>query len=421
MDANVIVILVSLTIFLAYIGGILYSKTRVPDIFWLISFGVLLGPVTGIIDPSTMTSLAPMLVLIALNLLMFEAGLNVDLKTFKESMGKSSYLGVITFVLTTFIIGYGLYFILPSLFTPTEGLLFGAMIGGTSTSTVLSILGCINLDSNEAGQCRLFLVLESIVTDSISIVTSMTLIRIIQMPQVPLSEGFKDIVFVFTIASLLGIIIGVTWVLILDAARNRPFNYIMTIAVLFSSYILGEMIGGPGAGALAALFFGITLTNYPVFAKRLGLKENVRVERRRLRGFHEEITFLIKSFLFLFVGLQMNLKPAYFAIGFAIALAIGAIRFAAVYLTKVFIPLSDVEVKASRLEFSNGLTAIVLAQMPLLVTGSQYFTDPTIFESIIVPTVLTTALFGSLLGPILFKGRVSITPVEPELQGEPNE
>jgi len=421
VDANIIVILISLTLFLAYVGGILYTKTHIPDIFWLIAFGALLGPITGVIDVSTMSSLTPMLVLIALNLLMFEAGLNMDLKTFRESMEKSGYLGVITFVLTIFIVGYGLYYLLPGLFTLTEGLLLGAMIGGTSTSTVLSLLGCLNLNNNDAGQCRLFLVLESIVTDSISIVTSMTLIRLIQMPEVPLSEGIKDIVFVFTMASLIGFAVGVIWVLILDLARNRPFNYIMTIAVLFFSYILAEQMGGPGAGALAALVFGITMTNYPLFAKRLGLKENVRVERRRLRGFHEEITFLIKSFLFLYVGLQMNLNLGYFAFGFGIAFSLGLIRFVAVYLTNKFTPLTDVEIKVSRLDFSNGLTAIVLAQLPMLVDGSQYFSDPTIFASLIVPTVLITVLFGALLGPILFEGKISFKPVEPELPAEQNE
>ncbi|MGW8178530.1 MAG: hypothetical protein ACWGQW_07165, partial [bacterium] len=59
MDANIIVILISLTLFLAYIGGILYSKTHIPDIVWLIGFGAILGPITGFIDVSAMSSIAP--------------------------------------------------------------------------------------------------------------------------------------------------------------------------------------------------------------------------------------------------------------------------------------------------------------------------------------------------------------------------
>ena len=348
MEANIIVILISITLFLAYIGGILYTKTHVRDIFWLIAFGAILGPVTKLIDPAAMSGLAPMLVLMALNLLMFEAGMNVDLKTFKETMEKSGYLGVITFVLTTFIIGNGLFYLLPDLFTFTEALLLGSMIGGTSTSTV------------------------------------------------------------------------VVWVQMLNIARNRPFNYIMTIAALFFSYILAEQMGGPGAGALAALVFGITLTNYPLFARQLKLNERVRIERKRLRGFHEEITFLIKSFLFLFVGLQMRLDWVYLGIGVGIAITIGAVRFISVFFTNMFTPLTEIEIKISRIEFSNGLTAIVLAQLPLLVDG-DLFTDPSIFSALVVPAVLTTALFGSLLGPVLFNRQKKVPEDNIESQVEVNE
>lgn len=138
------------------------------------------------------------------------------------------------------------------------------MIGGTSTSTVISILGCIGMTSSDAAECRLFLVLESIVTDSLSIVTTMTLIRLIQMPDIPLTEGFKDIVFVLIMAIVVGLTLGVLWVQILDVARNRPFNYIMTIAVLSMSYIIGEQMGGPGAGALSGLVFWSHYDQLPV-------------------------------------------------------------------------------------------------------------------------------------------------------------
>ena len=414
MDANIIVILISLTLFLAYTSGILFTLTRVPDIVWMIGFGILFGPVLGIFKADNISNLTPSVVVMALNLLLFEAGLSVDLKTFKESLQKSGYLGVITFSLTVFVIGNLLHFILPATFTITEGLLFGAMIGGTSTSTVLSILGCMGMSSNDAAECRLFLALESIVTDSLSIVTTMTLIRLIQMPEIPLTEGVKDIVFVFIVAILVGFGVGVLWVQILDVARNRPFNYIMTIAMLSVSYTFGEQIGGPGAGALSGLVFGLTMTNYPIFVSRFKLKQKVRVEKRRLRAFYEEITFLIKSILFLFVGLQFSFSAMHIALGVGLAIVIGLIRYSSVTVTGFFVPLSQVEVKVSRLEFSNGLTALVLSQVPGLVEGSHLFTDTGVFVNLIVPIVMTTALFGAIAGPILYKDKP-----KPELVPEP--
>ncbi len=412
MDANILVILISLTLFLAYVSGMLYTKTGIPDNIWLIGFGILLGPVTGLFDFTGMIGLIPFVVLMALNLLMFEAGLNVDMKTFRESMEKSGYLGLVTFILTMFIVGYGLHFLLPGTFTLTEGLLFGSIIGGTSTSTVLSLLGCIGLSSSEVGECKLFLVLESIVTDSLSIVTTMTLLRIIQMPDIPLTEGFKDIVFVLMVGSLVGFGIGVIWVQLLDVARNRPFNYMMTLAILFICYLVGEQMGGPGAGALSGLVFGLTMTNYPLLARRFNLKENVRVERRRLRAFHEEITFLIKSFMFFFVGLQFQLSLPLLALGIGTALVIGVVRFISVYITNFFTPLSEVEVKVARLDFSNGLTALVLAQLPIMLDEVGLFIDSSIFVDLTVPIVITTALFGALIGPLIYQEKIHIIPDE---------
>jgi NhaP-type Na+/H+ or K+/H+ antiporter len=411
LDANVVVILISLALFLAYLSGMLFTLTKVPDMVWMIGFGFLLGPVLGLFNPEIVSGLLPFVVVMALNLLMFEAGLNVDLKTFRESLEKSGYLGVITFTFTVFVVGNLLHFILPAMFTLTEGLLFGAMVGGTSTSAVLSILGCMGMTNADAGECRLFLVLESIVTDSLSIVTAMTLIRLIQMPDIPLTEGFKDIVFVFVIAGVVGFSLGVLWVQVLDMARNRPFNYIMTIAVLSMSYIIGEQMGGPGAGALSGLVFGLTMTNYPLLAARFNLKQNVRVEKRRLRAFYEEITFLIKSMLFLFVGLQFSFTALYLLLGIGLAVVIGLVRYASVNVTKMIVPMSQVEVKVSRLEFSNGLTALVLAQLPRLVEGSHLFTDTGIFVNLIAPIVITTALFGTLAGPVLYKDSTRPEPV----------
>lgn len=410
LDANVIVILISLTLFLAYISGILYTITRIPDIVWMIGFGIVFGPVLNVFNRNIVSSMIPFIVVLALNLLMFEAGLNLDFKTFRESLQKSGYLGIVTFVLTIFVVGNLLHILLPDLFTLTEGLLFGAMIGGTSTSTVLAILGCMDMNASDEAECKPFLVLESIVTDSLSIVTTMTLLRLIQMPGIPLTEGFKDIVYVFTVAILVGLIVGVIWVQILDLARNRPFNYIMTIAMLSMSYLIGEQIGGPGAGALSGLVFGVTMTNYPLFAARFNLKENVRVEKRRLRAFYEEITFLIKSLLFFFVGLQFTLSSEHLAIGVGLAAVIGILRYLAVYVTNFIVPLSFLEVKISRLEFSNGLTALVLAQLPRLVEGRSLFTDPNIFVNLIIPIVITTALFGAVIGPIIYSEDQGIVP-----------
>jgi hypothetical protein len=56
----------------------------------------------------------------------------------------------------------------------------------------------------------------------------------------------------------------------------------------------------------------------------------------------------------------------------------------------------------------------VLSQVPGLVEGSHLFTDTGVFVNLIVPIVMTTALFGAIAGPILYKDKP-----KPELVPEP--
>lgn len=139
LDANIIMILISLTLFLAYISGILYTVTGVPDRVRLIGLGVIFGPILNIFNPETLRPITPILVVMALNLLMFEAGLAFDFNTFRENMRKSSFLGLIT----TTTIGYGLHLAIPHIFELSHSLLFGAMLAGTSSSIVPNIISVI--------------------------------------------------------------------------------------------------------------------------------------------------------------------------------------------------------------------------------------------------------------------------------------
>lgn len=59
LDANIIMILISLTLFLAYISGILYTVTGVPDRIRLIGLGVIFGPILNIFNPETLRPITP--------------------------------------------------------------------------------------------------------------------------------------------------------------------------------------------------------------------------------------------------------------------------------------------------------------------------------------------------------------------------
>lgn len=391
--------LASVAPFLAYLSGVIYSKTGVPDIIWLLGFGILMGPGLGLVDASTVSPLSPLLSLMALSLLMFEVGLNIDVPTFMETMYKSAVLGIITFTISTLTLGYGIHLIRPNLFSLSQGMLFGSMLGGTSIFTVLGMLGSLERYIENMRGTRVLLVLESVFNDALCIVSSMTLMRMIMNPGVSLSEGFRDVLFVFIMASIIGLLIGLIWAQVLDILRNRAFNYMITIAALFMVYIISDVIGGRGAGPMAALIFGFTINNYHYFRSFLGRK-SVRVERRRLRSFYEELTFLIKSIFFVFIGLQIVLSLEYYSMAVIVSLGLLAARITSINLANIFSDYDRVEKVVSLFVFSNGFTALLISQLPVIFDPlGRFFSDTSIYTNVCVPIVILSVLFGSIVGP----------------------
>ena len=172
MHVENLIILVSLTILVSYVSGLIYSKTRIPDVIWLMGFGILMGPVLNYVDKDLFNELAPLMSIIALSIILFEAGINVDIVMLLGSMGKAMVLSVASIMGSILLIGIlTAYFLVPEL-TFLQGMLLGAMVGGTSTVAVYGILTSIggtipNLDST-----RVLLTMESIVSDPVCIISS---------------------------------------------------------------------------------------------------------------------------------------------------------------------------------------------------------------------------------------------------------
>ncbi|KON30156.1 hypothetical protein AC482_04525 [miscellaneous Crenarchaeota group-15 archaeon DG-45] len=408
IDANSILILVSSTLFLGYVSGLFYSRTKVPDVIWLLAFGILLGPVLHLFSSELFVKLSPLMSIVALNIILFDAGINVDIRAIMETMVKSAALSVTTFAITLLVVGYALHLLMPGDFSLMQAMLLGSMVGGTSTVTVLGIVGGLEQLVRDMGNVKVILVMESVISDPICIVTAMTFIRMIMLPGVSIQDGLKNILFTFFISSVIGFLVGMAWAQVLDLLRNRPFNYIMTIATLFPTYILAESVAGHGAGPVSALTFGLAVANYQYLARRLGIERTVRVEKRRLREFHEEITFLIKSFFFVFIGLIVSLSREFMFYGIILVCLLAAIRYVSVTLVSAALKFSRVESIMTKLIFANGLPALVMSQLPSIYDPERlFFPAPEIYTNLCFPIVIGTVVFGALLGPMIARWRLT--------------
>jgi cell volume regulation protein A len=408
IESDNFLILISSTLIICYISGLFYTKTKIPDIIWVLGFGILLGPVLGFFDKEIFLAISPLMSVVALSIILFDAGINVNIMMVMKTMVKSTMLSVSTFLAVVVSIGYFLVYLMPTSFTLLQAMLVGSMIGGTSTIAVLGILDGMKKLIPNIESARVILMMESVISDPICIIASITIIKMIMFPGVSLREGFQEIIFTFIMSSAIGFAIGLVWAEILDKLRGRPLNYMMTIAILFPAYLLAETLAGEGGGAMAALTFGMAITNYGYIVKRLGFKRSLTIDKRRLREFHEEITFLIKAFFFVYIGLIVSLSLEYMKIGLAIVAIILIIRYAVATSVGSLLKFSKEEKMLSRFIFAQGLPAFIMSQLPFIFDPERIcFLDPEIYPNLCMPIVLGTVIFAAIAGPIIAKWQLT--------------
>lgn len=400
MHLENLIFLVSATLIISYVSSLVYSSTRVPDIIWLMGFGILVGPVLGLVNKELFLELAPLMSVLALSIILFEAGINVDVVVLLQTMTKAAVLSVTTILSVIVAVGFVLNYFLPQDFTLLQAMLLGAMIGGTSTVSVFGILSGLGKTVKNIGSTRVLLTMESIISDPLCIIASITLIRMVMLTDVTISESIKDIFSIFTLSSLLGIVIGLIWARVLDKLRGKSLTYMITLAVLLPSYLIAESLIGEGGGAMTALCFGLAISNYKYLAERLNINSKVMIDKHKLREFHEEVTFFIKSFFFVYIGLIVTLSVKYSMIGFGIVAMIMVLRFIIVKIIGSILMFNAEEEVLSQAVYASGLPAFVMSQLPMIFDpGKEYFVSPGIYPDLCMPIVLGTVIYSSLAGP----------------------
>ncbi len=380
-----------ITIVLGYVGSLIFERTKIPDVVWLLIFGLLVGPVFNLIDRTIFIAASPLLGAIALLIILFNAGLDMDIYQILNKISR----GVLLVFLGIFfsIGGVALVSIFIFNFGFIESLILGSIISGTSSAIVISIVDPLKIKEG----IKTVLKLESIITDPIVIVLTMALIQIASATETtPTIPIFNNLASMYSVAVVTGLLAGIIWLLVLDKIKRREFDYMLTLAVVFLLYVFAESIGG--SGAITALMFGLVLSNSYAFSKMLKFKKRYRVNKT-LKRFHGEITFFIRSFFFVYLGLIATFNTTYLFYGLIFLVVLLIMRLAAVQISTYKMTITKVEKNVMRSMMSRGLAAAVLAQMPL-VYGIK---NAEIFSNVVFIIILLTVLFTIIFVKIFYK------------------
>ena len=380
-SAHVILLAAGVVIFLGVAGEAFFKKTGIPDVAFLMILGVIIGPVLGIIQPDAVIQIVPYFAALALIIIMFDGGLNLDLKQIIKTAHFSFTLAILGFILSIVIATLAVHYTLD--WSWLESILLGSIVGGSSSAIVFGLVRNIRISE----ETKNMLSFESALTDILSTIIAFILFEAILAGQFDLQILQETLGRAIVVGLVLGFGVGIPWMYVSTKLGNAQHSYMLTLGVLFVLFFLANSFGE--SGALTALVFGLMLGNRNHLAGILKFK----LPRIELDDpTHNQLTFLVRSFFFVFVGLMASIgqfEYVVLGIGITIAIYFGRIIVGKITLTKKF-SLLDRKVTYSMIP--RGLAAAVLATFPITLGLPNAEAYPQIIFFIILSSVIITTI-----------------------------
>lgn len=401
--ANILV--VGFLVFVAHAFTGIFSRTRLPDVLLLTIIGIILGPVTHIASPENFGSVGPVFASVTLVLLLFEAGLTLDLDVLQKSIRSTLTLTVTNFFATMIAVGIAAYYFTG--LSPRLTFMLGAIIGSTSPAVIVPLTRGLNMEPG----CKTVLLLESALSDVLSIVFAIGLADSYRFGKVHLTQMAGQIISTLLMAAIAGAGFAFLWSLLLKRVRGLENSMFTTPAFVFVLFGVVELLGY--SGYVATVVFGAVLGNIESFHRMPGMRRLVPAAAITLneneRIFIAEATFLLKTFFFIYLGVSIKfseLRLVYFAIG--ITALIFLLRPIAAWLG---LPRSTKPQDAALVSIMSpkGLAAVVLASIPMQqnLPGGEMLRDMT--YSIVLISIVFTCVLSFLVERTMVK-RVYLVP-----------
>ena len=380
-SAPILLLAASVVIILGVLGEAFFKKTGIPDIAFLMVLGVVIGPVFGIIQPEAVIEIVPYFAALALIIIMFDGGYNLHIGNVLKTAHFAIVLVILGFAVSVGIVAafghYGLGW------EWMDSILLGAIVGGSSSIIVFGLVRKLRI-SDEAKSMLSF---ESALTDIFATIIAFILFEAILSGQYNLDLFGQTIGRAVAVGLILGFGVGIPWMFFISKLTNAQHNYMLTLGVLFLLFFLANSFGE--SGALTALVFGLMLGNKKYLVQKLKIKLPDNTIDNSL---HRQVTFIVRAFFFVFVGLLASfgqIEYVIFGIMAAVAIYAGRVIITHTALVKGF---SKLDKKVTSVMIPRGLAAAVLATIPLtmgLQNGEAY---PQIIFFIILTSVIITTI-----------------------------
>ncbi len=281
------------------------SRARLPYAIGLVLAGLLLGNLVRYSGPHLSKDL---LFLVALPGLLFEAAYQMHFAEFWRARLSILTLAVPGLVVATFLtaalVWWGVNAISPGALAWIEALVFGALISATDPISVLAIFRALAVDKRLA----VIVEAESLFNDGTAIVVFGIVLAM--ATGTPLSAGGAVVEFVRVagLAAVAGGVVGVAVGTLTRSQDDPMIGITLTVLSAYGAFIAAELLGL--SGVIACVVAGMVTGTWGAHAgpgNQSGRRGMGAETRRAVDAFWNYAAFLLNSFVFLLMGVEINL------------------------------------------------------------------------------------------------------------------
>ncbi|WP_439582568.1 cation:proton antiporter [Dyadobacter bucti] len=270
-----------------------------------------------------------------LNFLLFAGAIHLHLEDLKEQRMPVIIFSTVSVVISTFVIGFLMFNILPLLgmhIPLIQCLVFGALISPTDPIAVLGILKQAgvpkSLETKIAG--------ESLFNDGMAVVVFILMLALARGEEV--NTSFSGISMLLAKEALGGIALGLVLGFVGSQMIYRVDGYnvhvLITLAIVMGGHLAAQAMHM--SGPLAMVAAGLVVGNY---GKNLGGVSET--ERDYIDKFWELVDEILNAILFLIIGFELLLIPDLKQYSWAGLITIAVVlfaRFVSIYIPVRLIP-----------------------------------------------------------------------------------
>lgn len=295
---------------LAYLANRFSHRTRVPDVVVLLLCGIVLGPVLHWINAERFPEIARGVGTVALVLILFAAGLELDLRRARRQFAAGTVLAVLSFALTMEGVHQFCVYVLHM--KRMASLLAGGALACMSGSIVLPVLDQMDLRPD----LKTTLVIEASFGDGLGALVVGVLVSLIAGGATSQTSGSTilgglvvQFVLRFVLAFVIAVAAGYMWARVLPNISNKRFWQVLTFAVVLIVYSSTHAVGG--SELFAVMVFGATLASLlgpQSFLREFEVTLYAADEGNQILSFHSELAFLVRSFFFVLLGAMIQFR-----------------------------------------------------------------------------------------------------------------